>query len=192
MDALIEIRPAQPADRESVHRVVEAAFGEGGSAVLELLKALDASERTQLSLLADLDGVVVGHIQLNRSWLDAREALVDVMVLNPLSVEPAHRGKGIGAMLIEAAMTTADREGCPAIFVEGARGYFGRRGFVRASARGFVRPSVRIPDAAFQVAVLDGHEDWMTGAVVYCDAFWELNDVGLRDPALAEVEQQGV
>ena len=51
-----------------------------------------------------------------------------------------------------------------------------------------MRPSNRIPDAAFQVVVLPGHEPWMTGALVYCDPFWALDCVGLRDPELAELE----
>jgi putative acetyltransferase len=29
----------------------------------------------------------------------------------------------------------------------------------------------------------------MTGALVYCEAFWTHDCVGLRDPALAELEQ---
>ncbi len=48
---------------------------------------------------------------------------------------------------------------------------------------------MRIPDPAFQVAVLDAHEAWMTGALVYCEAFWALDCVGLRDPLLAELEE---
>ena len=55
---------------------------------------------------------------------------------------------------------------------------------------GFVRPSVRIPDPAFQVALLAGHEEWMTGALVYVDPFWSEDRVGLRDPLLAELEER--
>ncbi len=186
---MIEIRPAQPADRTAVHRVTEAAFGDEGPRVVDLLAALDASERTQLSLVAEADGAVVGHVQLNRSWLDARESLVDVLVLSPLSVDPAHQRQGIGGQLIDAAVATASKEGAPAVFLEGAPGYYARHGFERAGDRGFTRPSVRIPEAAFQVAVLEAHEEWMTGALVYCDAFWALDCVGLRDPLLAELEQ---
>ncbi len=46
------------------------------------------------------------------------------------------------------------------------------------------RPSVRIPESAFQLIRLPGYESWMTGAVVYPDTFWEFDCVGLReDPA---------
>jgi putative acetyltransferase len=170
--------------------VVAAAFEEEGPVIVDLLAALDASRMTQLSLVAEADGVVVGHVQLNRSWLDAREALVDVLVLSPLSVEPGHQGHGIGTLLVRAAVDAAAQAGSPAVFLEGSPDYYGTRGFERASLRGFTRPSVRIPEPAFQVAVLDAHEEWMTGALVYCDAFWAHDCVGLRDPLLAELEER--
>jgi putative acetyltransferase len=47
---------------------------------------------------------------------------------------------------------------------------------------------VRITDPAFQVALLASYEPWMTGALVYCEAFWAHDCVGLRDPLLADQE----
>jgi len=64
-----------------------------------------------------------------------------------------------------------------------------QRGFEPATPRGFTRPSTRVPEPAFQVAVLDGHEEWMAGALVYCEPFWRHDCVGLRDPELARIEQ---
>jgi putative acetyltransferase len=171
--------------------VVTAAFGsEEGPRIAELVAALDASARTELSLVAEAGGVVVGHVQLNRSWVDARRALVDVLVLSPLSVDPAHQRQGIGGLLLAAAVELAGENGSPAVFLEGAPDYYGRHGFEPATPRGFVRPSPRIPEPAFQVAVLAGFEEWMTGPLVYCDAFWALDCVGLRDPLLAELEER--
>ena len=62
-----------------------------------------------------------------------------------------------------------------------------------ASARpsGFAPPSVRIPGPAFQVAVLAAHEPWMVGQLVYPEAFWATDTVGLRDPLLQQLEQAG-
>lgn len=185
---MTEIRPAQPADRPAVRRVVEAAFGDEGHAVADLVEALRSSGRAELELVAEVGGAVAGHVQLNRSWLDARPALVDVLVLSPLGVDPGHQGQGIGAALVRAALDTAAQEGAPAVFLEGSPDYYGRHGFERASRLGFTRPSVRIPDPAFQVALLPSHEPWMTGALVYCEAFWAHDCVGLRDPLLAELE----
>ena len=185
----VRVRPERPSDREGVRRVAGAAFADEGPTISALLDALDAAGRVVVSLVAEADGSVVGHVQLNRSWLDARARLVDVLVLSPLSVEPGHQGRGIGTGLIAAAVAAAAETGAPALFLEGAPSYYSARGFRRADELGFERPSVRIPAPAFQVTVLPAHEEWMTGRLVYCDAFWELDCVGLRDPLLAELEE---
>src|SRR5699024_378905 len=111
---------------------------------------------------------------------DAPERLVDVLVLSPLAVSPAHQAQGIGGRLIAEALGAARELGVPAVFLEGGPGYYARHGFEPAADHGFLRPSARIPAPAFQVHLLAGHESWMRGAVVYCDAFWEVDGVGLR------------
>lgn len=80
-------------------------------------------------------------------------------------------------------MGEAARLGAPMVFLEGSPPYYSRFGFETASQRGFTAPSVRIPDAAFQVATLPSYEPWMTGALIYAEQFWALDCVGLRDPA---------
>jgi putative acetyltransferase len=66
------------------------------------------------------------------------------------------------------------------VFLEGAPAYYGPRGFGGGAGLGFRAPSLRIPEAAFQVAVLPGYEPWMTGTLVYSAPFWDLDCVGLR------------
>jgi putative acetyltransferase len=177
------IRPEQPADRTAVRRVVETAFGDEGAVVADLVDALAVSGHRRVSLVAEVEGRLCGHAQLSRSWVDARERLVEVLVLSPLSVAPDVQRQGVGTALVRAAVEVAEREGAPAVFLEGSPDYYGARGFEPGAAHGFVRPSVRIPEAAFQVVLLDAHEEWMTGALVYCDPFWTHDCVGLRDPS---------
>ena len=141
----LTIRPAQPTDNASVRRVVETAFAADGMVVADLVDAL--ARHVELSLVAEIDAAVVGHVQLNRSWLDARERLVDVLVLSPLAVLPEQERRGIGSALVADALEKANERGWPAVFLEGSPDYYGKRGFERASARGFTRPSTRIPDA---------------------------------------------
>jgi hypothetical protein len=57
-----------------------------------------------------------------------------------------------------------------------------RFGFEPGAAHGFRKPSLRIPDAAFQVLRLPTYESWMTGTLVYAEAFWRQDAVGRRDP----------
>ena len=78
----------------------------------------------------------------------------------------------MGTDLLRAAVDAARGLGAPALFLEGDPGFYSGRGFKAATPRGFVRPSPRIPEPAFQVVVLDAHEPWMTGPLVFCDPFW--------------------
>lgn len=188
----ILVRAASACDAPAVRRVVAAAFGaedaEHGRAVVDLVDALDAAGSTRASLVAERGGDVVGHVQLSGAWVDARERLLDVLVLSPLAVLPEQQRGGIGTLLVEAAVEAARGLGSPALFLEGSPGYYGARGFRRGSDLGFARPSVRIPDAAFQVVALDGYEPWMRGRLVYVEPFWAHDCVGLRDPDLAALE----
>lgn len=182
------IRVAGPRDTEAILDVVEDAFGvDEGPTVVRLVARLDESGSTRASLVAELDGEIVGHVQLSRSWVDARKALVEVLVLSPLSVATDHHGQGIGTRLLESAVEEAVRRGAPAVFLEGDPGFYSTRGWSAAGELGFTAPSTRIPAAAFQVVLLPGHEEWMTGALVYCEPFWALDCVGLRDPLLAQL-----
>ena len=69
----------------------------------------------------------------------------------------------------------------PLVFLEGSPAYYPRFGFVPGGTLGFSAPSVRIPDAAFQVLTLASYEPWMRGALVYPEVFWAHDTVGLRE-----------
>jgi putative acetyltransferase len=169
-------------DQAVVRDLTVRAFGpDEGPVVARLVQALQSSDAfAGLSFIAEHDGRPVGHTMLTRSWVDAPAALVDVLVLSPLSVAPEHQRAGVGRALVEHALAVADDDGWPAVFLEGDPAYYSRLGFKRASARGFTSPSARIPDAAFQVVTRTAHQPWMTGALVYADRFWALDCVGLR------------
>jgi putative acetyltransferase len=181
----LEVRPVHAADRDAVRRVNAAAFG--GDRVPDLVEALVAAGDVLVGLVAEVDGQVVGHVQLSRSWVDARERLVEVAVLSPLATDPGRQKQGIGTALVAAALDWARTEGQSAVFLEGDPDFYGPRGFVPGSSVGFAPPSVRIPDPAFQVVLID--EDLPRGALVYCQTFWTQDCVGLRDPRLAAVEE---
>jgi putative acetyltransferase len=183
-----EVRPEQPADRESVRRVIEAAFGYHGGRVAAIWDSLGRHKRA--GLVVELGGLVLGHVGLSQGWVDARRALVEVWVLSPLSVLPERQHEGIGTTLVAAAVETARGSGVPALFLEGSPAYYGARGFERADRLGFLPAALeRTPRAAFQCVVFEGHEDWMTGQLIYPAAWWEHDAAGLRDPRLAAVEE---
>ncbi|QSF59276.1 GNAT family N-acetyltransferase [Nocardioides sp. zg-1228] len=186
----VEVREAGDVDTPAVERIVEAAFGEHGVAINDVMARLRGVEEDMaVELVAVADDEIVGCVALSRAWLDARERLVDVLVLSPLAVAPERQGRGIGSRLLAEVPPVAERLGAPLVFLEGAPGYYGNRGWSPASTHGLERPSFRIPEPACQVLLLAGHEPWMTGRLVYPDAWWRLDLVGLRDPELGEVER---
>ncbi len=187
----MRIRPATPADRPAVEAVVASAFDEPREGrVVQLLRRLDDSAATRADLVAVDAAGVVGHVRLSRAWVDARSALVDVLVLSPLSVAPHRQGDGIGTRLVQAALENAAGLGAPAVFLEGGWAYYGKRGFQGAQPLGFERPSLRIPAPAFQVALLAAYKPGIAGRLVYPEAFWSTDTVGLRDPDLHRIEQR--
>jgi putative acetyltransferase len=162
---------------------VEAAFGE--RRVAQLVAALRASPDwiEGLSFVAQDAGQVVGHILFTRSLLDAPQRLVDVLVLSPVAVAPTHQGRGIGSALIRHGLGEAARRPEPLVFLEGSPDFYRRFGFEAAGPLGFRRPSLRIPEVAFQVIRHASCEPSMTGTLVYSRVFWDLDCVGLREPA---------
>jgi len=170
------------ADHAAVEQLQRVAFDDPDH-LPSLVAALrqSAAPLPTVSFVATVGDLVVGNVMLSAGRLDAPQRLVDVYVLSPLGVLPSHQGRGVGARLVHKALTTADEMAVPLVFLEGDPGYYRTRGFERADARGFRSPSLRIPEAAFQVALLSAYEPWMTGTFVYSEIFWELDVVGLRD-----------
>jgi putative acetyltransferase len=52
------------------------------------------------------------------------------------------------------------KRGVPVVFLEGDPDYYSRFGFQAGGPQGFRKPSLRIPDAAFQAILLAAHEPW--------------------------------
>jgi putative acetyltransferase len=184
----LAVRPESAEDHADVREVHAQAFGDG-ERVPDLVAALRAAKAplTPLSLVATVDGRVVGHVMLSACRLDALPRLVDVFSLSPLGVRPEFQRQGIGTRLVADALAAADRQGVPLVFLEGSPLYYGPRGFSDATESGFRPPTLRYPPGTFQFAKLSSHEEWMTGTFVYSDTFWAHDCVGLRGDRLRTV-----
>jgi len=180
---VVDIRVEQTADAPSVRQLHLEAFGDHGVVVADLADALRGSCTGPLSLVAAEAGDVVGHVLFTRSILDAPRRLVDVQVLSPVAVLPSRQREGIGSELIRRGVEILAARRVPLVFLEGTPTYYSRLGFRAAGELGFRKPSLRIPDAAFQVLALSSYEPWMTGTLVYSEIFWDHDAVGLRDTA---------
>ena len=177
------IRPEESGDAGGIRALHLAAFDGHGNTVNALVDDLrpTIAEHGGCSFVAEADGRIVGHVMVTTSLLDAAARLVDAPVLSPLAVAPARQGEGLGGILVRRALEAAEAAGSPFVVLEGDPGYYSRLGFRPAVELGFRKPSLRIPDAAFQVALLPAYEPWMTGTIVYAWPFWAHDAVGLRD-----------
>lgn len=171
----------EPGEFRAVRELSMAAFGDDPDIgrLLDLLRASWAWI-DELSFVAERSGELVGHVVYSRAVLDAPERLVDVLVLSPIGVRADLQQQGIGSALMIESLRAVGTRPEPLVFLEGSPRYYPRFGFHPARELGFTPPSVRIPDAAFMVHPLPTYEPWMTGALVYPDAFWRADAVGLR------------
>lgn len=171
----------QPAEFETMRDLAVSAFDD--DPLIRLL--LDDLHKCwawedELSFVAEQDGELVGQVLYTHSFLDAPKQLVDVLLLSPVGVRPDRQNRGIGSRLIRDSLSRLAFRSEPLVFLEGHPRYYPRFGFQGASDLGFTAPSVRIPLDAFMVVRLPAYEPWMTGALVYPDAFWRADVVGLR------------
>jgi len=177
----IDVRTMQPLDSESVRRLQVEAFG-GDESIGRLLDALRGSWawEDELSFVAVSEGRPVGHVLFTHAFLDSPSRLVDVLVMGPVGVRPEWQRRGVGSALITAALDVVGRRPESVVFVEGDPRLYTRFGFRPGAECGFSKPSDRIPDGAFMALLMPSHEPQMTGRLVYPDAFWREDAVGLR------------
>lgn len=171
-DADVEIRAEQSGDEGSIRQVVADAF----DATLEadLVEAIRRSENyiPELSLVAMLDGRIVGHVMVSYTELHEGDNVHRVAQLAPLAVDPTVQRIGIGSKLVREVAKLADERGEPMLILEGDPRYYGRLGFEHSAPLGitFDLPSWAPPQAA-QVLRLSSYDPSVRGQVVYPPAF---------------------
>ncbi|WNG15681.1 GNAT family N-acetyltransferase [Cystobacter fuscus] len=169
MRSEVLVRPEQPHEAEAIRRVNALAFGRDAEAAL--VDALRGAGGVTLSLVAQVDGQVVGHILFSPVEID-RGGSYDVAVgLAPMAVLPDHQRHGIGSRLIRAGLDQLRRAGHGALVVLGHPDYYPRFGFARASRFG-LRWEVECPDEAFMALELrEGFLGTRPGIVRYRPEF---------------------
>jgi putative acetyltransferase len=118
----------------------------------------------ELSLVAEEDGEVVGHVILSYVNLDDGRPLLE---LGPIAVLPERQGEGIGGMLVRAGLAAADARGEPLVLLLGHPTYYPRFGFVSASALGLLPPNPELPDEAWMVHPLKAYTPDIRGRIVF-------------------------
>ncbi len=90
----------------------------------------------ELSLVAEVEGVILGHIICSNAVIKLNERVLSVLNFGPVSVLPEYQKRGIGKALINAMITKSKELGYGAILFFGRPEYYPQFGFVKASEYG--------------------------------------------------------
>src|SRR5215203_5315791 len=91
------VRPESPEDRDAIRTANRLAFGQDDEATL--VDALRDGGHARVSLVAEADGEVVGHILFSDLPIVTPVGTVGALSLAPMAVLPAQQRRGIGSML---------------------------------------------------------------------------------------------
>ncbi len=139
----MKIRRSTEPDRTAIDGIHRNAFGQGqGQEIVELVNGLldDETSKPLLSLVAETDGKLVGHILFTVARLQPEYQEVSVRILAPLAVSSDFQGEGIGGMLIKEGLKQLAESGVDLVFVLGHPGYYPKFGFQTAGLLGFEAP----------------------------------------------------
>ncbi len=165
------IRAEKESDRDSVHALNMAAFQSPSEA--NLVDALRQQVEPLVSLVAEEDGVIVGHIMFSPVSLSNNSDL-KVMGLAPMAVAPAHQRKGIGSALVRAGLEQCRKLDFDAVVVLGHPEYYLRFGFSPSSRFG-IDSEYDVPEEVFMALELRPNALSGRSAVVrYHPAFGDL------------------
>jgi putative acetyltransferase len=130
----IAIRLEEPRDQRAVFEVNARAFPQPVEA--KLVDALRAANAVTVSLVAERDGRVVGHILFSPVRVEGKGVSFVAQGLAPMAVDPDCQRAGIGSALVRAGLELCGREGHTVVFVLGHPAYYPRFGFEPAPPRG--------------------------------------------------------
>ena len=165
------VRTEEDNDRDAVHAVNVSAFETPAEA--DLVDALRAQAKPIVSLVAEENGAVVGHIMFSPVSLSGHPHL-KVMGLAPMAVTRERQRKGIGSALVRAGLAQCRHLGYTAVVVLGHPEYYPRFGFLPSSRFG-IDCEYDVPEEVFMATELQPDAlSGKTGRVKYHAAFGDL------------------
>lgn len=162
----IGIRDEIASDANAISDVTVAAFKTlaiSNHTEQFIVEALRAADALTISLVAELEGRVVGHIAF--SPVSISDGSANWYGLGPVSVLPEYQRQGIGGALIEEGLARLKRIGASGCCLVGHPEYYRRFGF--RNLRGLVLPGV--PEEVF--FALTFNDPVPQGTVEFHEAF---------------------
>ncbi len=175
----IVIRAETTADIDAISEVTRAAFKtlEISSHTEQfIIAALRSAKALTLSLVAEVDGLVVGHIAF--SPVTISDGARNWYGLGPVSVLPAHQRKGVGKALIQEGLSRLKNLNAKGCCLAGHPAYYRQFGFENVA--GLVHDGV--PQEVFFALSFDGHMP--QGEVIFHEGFQATGEYGNAPDAM--------
>ncbi|MCI9176584.1 MAG: N-acetyltransferase [Lachnospiraceae bacterium] len=165
------IRRENPEDYETVYSVIKEAFAHAEHAdgnEPDLVNSLRVGSAfiSELSLIAEIDGRIAGHILFTKAKVGDNT----VLALAPLSVLPEYQRQGVGTALIREGHRIARELGYRYSVVLGSAAYYPKEGYLPAATFG-ITPSFDVPLENFMAYKLDEEAPDIYGVMKYAGEF---------------------
>lgn len=164
------MRVATNQDHDHIQKVYFSAFPEGEREVVAKLAIdllFEKAMRRILSLVAEADGAIIGHIAFSPVEIDQNKG-VQGYILAPLGVKTGFQKRGFGSKLVEHGIRQLSAMGVNVLFVYGDPKYYGRFGFSADAAHSYI-PSYKLQyPFAWQAIVLNACDMEKTPVAITC------------------------
>ncbi|WP_439128249.1 GNAT family N-acetyltransferase [Polaribacter sp.] len=172
------IRQETKIDHKVVFNLIKSAFKNAEFAdhteqfLVEKLRKSDAFI-PELSLVAEIDKKIVGHILLTKLKVRNDVKEFDSLALAPVSVLPEFQKKGIGAKLIVQSHEKAKKLGYKSVIVLGHEKYYPKFGYKQAHKFGIKLPFEVPKENCMAIELVKNGLKGVTGMVEYPKEFNE-------------------
>jgi putative acetyltransferase len=154
-------------EQSAIRFINKVAFG--GAEEADLVDRLRAEGAVLVSLVAELDQRVIGHVLFSRMSIETTGGSVPAAALAPVAVLPEHQRQGVGGSLIRHGLDLLRERGEQVVLVLGHPGYYPRFGFSSGKASSLESPFP--PDAFMALELRPGALDGIRGRAKYPAAF---------------------
>ncbi len=172
------LRRENKSDHPAVSSVIEKAFKNVEFAdnteqfLVERLRKSDAFI-PELSMIAEIDGKIVGHILLTKLKIKNDTKEFDSLALAPVSVLPEFQGKGIGGKLIVESHKKAKKLDYKSIVLLGHEKYYPRFGYEQTDKYGIELPFEAPKENCMVIELVENGLKGVSGMVEYPKEFNE-------------------
>jgi len=166
MSLKLLIRDETEADICKISEVTTEAFEaleESNNTEQFIIKALRAAKALTISLVAEVDGQVIGHIAF--SPVTISDGTSDWYGLGPVSVSPEYQRQGVGKALIQEGLSRLKKINARGCCLVGHPDYYKKFGFKNTTKLKLEG----VPEEVFFVLTFDGHIP--SGKVTFHEGF---------------------